>query len=372
MTQAPLLLLLTLTASAAEIRRLDNSRISTAAAESFARQTLAAAHVTGAQIAVLNQGKLVWSFAYGLRQKAPDLPMTPQTTTWAASITKSIFATYLAQLHFPLDTPVAQLLPQPLDTYEPYRATAPDLVRDPQWPRVTIRMLLAHTSGLVNFATDEPDKKMHLHTPPGAVYRYSGQGFNLAQFVVEQRQGKPLAELMDAAVFTPLQMTRTSLIFRPEFESDIADRFGTDEQFLAKTRRFPARAAGSLTTTAEDLAKFASNLLAGQFVPHKPVIAITSLHQFPTQPNEPPGQEALQVGLAYSAGWGLLTKTRFGPAFFKEGHGDGAQTYLICFQKSKSCMILLANSDNGERTFRPLLEKILGDTATPWVWEGYP
>jgi hypothetical protein len=67
----------------------------------------------------------------------------------------------------------------------------------------------------------------------------------------------------------------------------------------------------------------------------------------------------------------LLTHTRFGPAFFKEGHGDGAQNYIVCFLKSKSCMILLTNSDNGELAFRPLLETILGDTVTPWEWEGY-
>lgn len=34
-------------------------------------------------------------------------------------------------------------------------------------------------------------------------------------------------------------------------------------------------------------------------------------------------------------------------------------------------MILLTNSDNGERAFRPLLEKIFGDSVTPWEWEGY-
>jgi hypothetical protein len=34
-------------------------------------------------------------------------------------------------------------------------------------------------------------------------------------------------------------------------------------------------------------------------------------------------------------------------------------------------MILLTNSDNGELAFRPLLEKIFGDTVTPWEWEGY-
>ena len=77
------------------------------------------------------------------------------------------------------------------------------------------------------------------------------------------------------------------------------------------------------------------------------------------------------MGLAYGAGWGLLTKTKYGPAFFKEGHGDGAENYLICFEHSGTCMIILTNSDNGELAFRPLLETIIGDTVTPWEWEGY-
>ena len=101
----------------------------------------------------------------------------------------------------------------------------------------------------------------------------------------------------------------------------------------------------------------------------KPVVKINHAHQFPAF--DGPGKEGPAVGLAYGTGWGLLTHTPFGPAFFKEGHGDGAQTYMICFERSSSCMILLTNSDNGESAFRPLLEKILGDTVTPWEWEGY-
>ncbi|MFN0101987.1 MAG: hypothetical protein ACKV2U_07850, partial [Bryobacteraceae bacterium] len=105
----------------------------------------------------------------------------------------------------------------------------------------------------------------------------------------------------------------------------------------------------------------------------KPFVRIRSLHQFPSKADEPEGEEARGVGLAYGLGWGwgLLTKTPFGPALFKEGHGDGVQTYMICFTRRKACMILLTNSDNGERAFRPLLEKILGNTVTPWEWEGY-
>ena len=56
-------------------------------------------------------------------------------------------------------------------------------------------------------------------------------------------------------------MTRTGIIYRKEFEADVADRFDSNEKFHAQTRRFPARAAGSMTTSADDLARFASALL---------------------------------------------------------------------------------------------------------------
>jgi CubicO group peptidase (beta-lactamase class C family) len=378
------LLFAAVTAHGAEpaIRRLDGSRISIAAASKLAAETFAAQHVTGAQLAVVDKGKLVWSEAFGMRTLDPPQPMQRTTTTWAASITKSVFATYVMQLvergEFNLDLPIAQQLEKPLDQYEPYREKATLLVQDPQWARVTPRMLLAHTSGMLNFASLEPDGKIRLHFAPGSRFNYSGEGFNLLQYVIEQKKGRGLDALMQEAIFTPLGMTRTGMIFRKEFESDIADRFGSEGQFLAKTRRFPARGAGSMTSTADDLARFVSALFADKIIKPatrrkmlQPVMPIRTLHQFAIAPDEPEGAEARNVGLAYGVGWGLLTRTRFGPAFFKEGHGDGAQTYLVCFERRQACMILLTNSDNGELTFRTLLEGILGNTVTPWEWEGY-
>jgi len=364
------------------ITRLDGTRFSVAEADAFARETLAKAHVTGAQIAVLVKGKLVWSAAFGSRRREPLLPMERETTTWAASITKGVFATYVMQLverrEFDLDKPVAQQLKLSLEGYEPYKDKAADLVKDPAWPKVTPRMLLAHTSGLDNFAMFEPDKKMHLRFPPGTQYRYSGEGINLVQFVIEEHKKKPLDELMQEALFTPLGMKRTGLIYRKEFEENVADRYDAEEKFRSKTQRFPARGAGSMTTSAEDLARFTTALFEGRILKRatlkemlKPFIQIRSLHQNALAPGEGEGIEAAQVGLAYGMGWGLLTKTAHGPAFFKEGHGDGAQNYMVCFEKSQTCMILLTNSDNGEFAFRPLLEKIIGATMIPWEWEGY-
>jgi CubicO group peptidase (beta-lactamase class C family) len=368
------------------IRRLDGSTISIAEARAFAEKTLSANHVTGAQIAVVDGGRLVWSAAFGERRKAsgtsPALPIDNETTLWAASITKSVFSTYVMQLvergELDLDVPVARQLPQPLDSYEAYKDKGSAIVHDPLWVTVTPRMCLSHTSGLANFATQEADGKMRLRFKPGSQFLYSGEGINLVQFVVEQKKGKPLDQLMQEAIFTPLGMTRTGLIYRTEFAGDVADRYDLNEAFRSQTKRFPARAAGSMTTSAEDLANFISALFAGKVVGAAtrkamltPVFKIRTEHQFGITDHEGLGTEGPKVGLAYGVGWGLLTKTPFGPAFFKEGHGDGAQNYMICFERRQACMILLTNSDNGELAFRPLLEKILGDTVTPWEWEGY-
>jgi CubicO group peptidase (beta-lactamase class C family) len=367
---------------AQKIRRLDGSAISTAEADAFAKRTLAEQKVTGAQIAVINRGKLIWSAAFRLRGRDPDLQMNRETTTWAASITKSVFATYVMTLvergEFQLDVPVAKQLEKPLDSYAAYKETGSAIVSEAGWPVVTPRMLLAHTSGLLNFAFLEPDKKPHLRFKPGTKFSYSGEGINLVQFVIEQQKHKPLDQLMQEALFRPLRMDRTGIIYRQEFEANVADRFDINGTFRAKTRRFPARGAGSMSTRAEDLARFATALFDDKILKSatrkemlKPFVQIRTLHEFALKENEAEGAEAASVRLAYGVGWVLLTKTRFGPAFFKEGHGDGAQNYMICFERSKSCMILLTNSDNGELAFPALLEKILGNTVTPWEWEGY-
>ncbi|HTH53506.1 MAG TPA: serine hydrolase domain-containing protein [Edaphobacter sp.] len=363
------------------LRRLDGTRISIAEAESTARNILTQNHVTGAQIAILNHGRVVWSFAFGLRDRAQNLPMQTTTTTWAASITKGAFGVYVMQLveqnQLSLDEPIARLLPQPLDHYDPYRNTAADLVHDPRWLAVTPRMLLSHTSGLANFVFLEPDKKIHLHFAPGSSFAYSGEGLNLLQFVIEQRLHQPLDQLMQQALFTPLGMTQTSMLWQPRFAADVADRYDLNENFIVHTRRDRPRAAGSMTTSVEDLARFTSALMDGRILKPAslhtmltPVVRIDRVRQFPTF-DQPKGTEGSAVGLAYGIGWGLLTHTRFGPAFFKEGHGEGAQNYMICFTSHRDCMILLTNSDNGELAFRPLLEAIFGDTVTPWKWESY-
>ena len=363
--------------SGARIVRLDGSHLAGGKAAFLARRILAEAHVTGAQIAVLNSGKLVWSDAFGFRDLAARLPMTTETVMAGASLTKGIFGAYVMTLvdagFIDLDKPVWQYLGKPLPQIDRYK----DLAGDVRWRRITARQLLAHTSGLPNYAALEPDGKLRIHWEPGTRYGYSGEGMNLLGLVVEKRMGKPLDELIAERIFDQLGMTRTSLLWKDSFVANAANGYDPAGTSLGHTHRTNPRAAGSMDTTAADMGRFAEGLFAGRIMTPRaqaemlrPQIPITSLHQFPTLSDEK-GDEGPRVGLSYGLGWGLLTATKYGPAFFKEGHGEGAQNYMICFTQRASCMILLTNSENGEAAFRPLLERILGDTVTPWEWEGY-
>jgi CubicO group peptidase (beta-lactamase class C family) len=359
------------------IQRLDGSSITVVEAERFAQKTLDDAHVAGAQIAVLQHGKRVWVHSFGLRNTDKNLPMDTDTTTWAASITKSVFACFIMQMveagELNLDASIATYLPKPLPEYDKYK----DLAGDERWRKITPRILLSHTAGFANFAALEPDQKLRIHWEPGTRYAYSGDGINLLQFVIEQKTGRSLTDLEQERIFVPLGMRQTSLVWQPSFAANVAGGHDSDGKYKAFVQRTSPRAAGSMMTSSNNLTTFTEALLNNKVMSAKtraemlrPVISIPYKHQFPTF-NEEKATEGPAVGLAYGTGWGLLTKTKYGPAFFKEGHGDGAENYLICFERSGTCMIILTNSDNGELAFRPLLETIIGDTVTPWEWESY-
>ncbi|QMV18974.1 serine hydrolase [Granulicella sp. 5B5] len=363
------------------IRRLDGTVLSRAQAEEIAATELKADGVTGAEIAILNHGRLVWSYGFGLRDVAKNLPMTPDTNTWAASITKAVFATWVMQLveqhELNLDEPVAKILTRPLNEVEHYRVTGSEVVKDPRWQAVTPRMMLSHTSGFANFSGMEPDGKIHIHFTPGTRFAYSGEGLNVLQFALEDRMHLQIADAMAKDIFRPLGMRQTGMVWQPSFEENSALRYDAKGKPIGPTHRNDAKAAGSMVTSANDLALFLEALLAKKILRASTEqqmftkqIAIHATHEFP--PFEASsGNDGEAEGLGYGLGWGLLERTKYGSAFFKEGHGDGAENYVICFPRSGSCMILLTNSDNGELAFRPLLEKLMGDTVTPWVWEGY-
>src|ERR1700744_3806594 len=211
---------------AAEIRRLDGSTISVAAVDATVNRLMDAGKVTGVGVTIFNDKRVVYSKAFGFRDKEKNLPLTPDTVMIAASLTKSIFAYMVMQLVqervLDLDKPVYQYLPKPLPEYSRYA----DLAGDSRWKKITLRMLLSHTSGFPNWRAFT-DGKLSIHFEPGSRFAYSGEGIQLAQTVVEIVTKQPLTQLMQERVFQPMGMKRTSMIWDTGFEDNFAN--GYDE-----------------------------------------------------------------------------------------------------------------------------------------------
>src|SRR5262249_34997834 len=135
-------------------------------------------------------------------------------------------------------------------------------------------------------------------------------------------------------------------------------------------------AAGSMQTTLRDYARFTQAVMNSELLKRRstdemfsPQIRITSAHEFPTLATETTTAND-SIRLSYGLGWGLYW-TRHGEAFFKEGHDNGWQHYVIGFRKPRSALLIMTNSDHGEDAYGVLLETLLRDTFTPYEWEGF-
>jgi CubicO group peptidase (beta-lactamase class C family) len=252
-----------------------------------------AAKVTGASIAILNDGKIVYLKTYGFRDLKESRPLTPDSVMSAASFTKVTFTYMVMQLVqegvLDLDRPVYQYLPKPLPEYGLYR----DLAGDDRYKKITARMLLDHTSGFPNWRRFNDDRKLHIHFEPGSSYAYSGEGIALLQLIVETVAKKSLADLMDERVFHPLGMTRTSMTWSLRFEGDHANGYDEQQDSLGPQRRLRADSAGSMLTTPADFALFVQAVIQGQGLRKEtkdlmlsPQIQILSKHQFPRSPRK--------------------------------------------------------------------------------------
>src|SRR5215813_1758607 len=210
-----------------DIKRLDGSRIATAQIDATVTRLMTAAEVTGVSVAILNDGEVAYLKTYGVCDKEKNLPLTPDSIMTGASLTKVAFAYMVMQLvqekRLNLDKPVYQYLPKPLPDYPDYQ----ELASDARYKQITARMLLSHTSGLANLRFLEPDRKLRIHFEPGSRYAYSGEGLLLLQKVIEAIVKQPLADVMQARVFKPLGMTRTSMVWEDRFDGDFAN--GYDE-----------------------------------------------------------------------------------------------------------------------------------------------
>ncbi|MDR7058518.1 MAG: serine hydrolase domain-containing protein [Sphingopyxis sp.] len=156
------------------------------------------AGVPGVAVAVVDRGRLAWSRSFGVKNILTRDPVREDTLFEAASMTKPVFAYVVMRLadekRLDLDKPLAR-----------YRRPA-NLGIDPNIELITARQVLAHSTGLPNWAF-EP---LVTSSAPGSRYTYSGEAFIWLQLVVETIMGMGLGSVMQAKLFGPAGMSHSS------------------------------------------------------------------------------------------------------------------------------------------------------------------
>lgn len=359
-----------------ELRQLDGRKQSLELVDAIVAEAMNTADVPGLGVAIIHDGRVAFSRAYGQRNLELGLPLQKDTVMYGASLTKATFAYFVMQLvdekKITLDAPIGTYLAKPLPEYGRYA----DLAGDARWNKLTFRILLNHTTGFANFRWLEPDKKLRFHFDPGTRYAYSGEGLQLAQFVLEEGLKLDVGKEMQARIFDRFGMMRTSMTWRDDFERNFAQGYTESGALQPHDRRHKASAAGSMDTSLGDWANFLAVVARGEGLSKQAkyemirrTIIIDSAKQFPTLSDARTDQWRA-IGLGYAVGWGVF-ETPYGLAFFKEGHDDGTANYAVCVAEKRDCILLMSNSVRAEAVFVSLVHKLLGDLPIPAEWEGY-
>jgi len=189
---------------------------SVAEVDAIVRQGIRQGVYPGAVVVIGRKDSVLYARGYGHFTWSPSSPVpTPDSTLWdIASITKVMGTTSAAMRlvdarRLSLDAPVRQYLPE-------FSGGPKD--------RVTVRMLLDHTSGLRSYvpffkqARTRDGAKVLLYAEPlvrqpGQSPVYSDLNAILLGLVLESVSGLPLDRLVTREVFEPLELRGT--IYRP-------------------------------------------------------------------------------------------------------------------------------------------------------------
>ena len=213
----------------------------------------------GCALAVIQDGRIVYKRGYGMANLDHDVPITPSTVFYIASISKQFTAAAVVLLaqqgKFSLDDEVRTYIPELPDFGTP----------------ITIRHLIHHTSGLRTWRAGAtlPDdnlglvsRQKELNFRPGEKHLYSNRGYWLLALIVERVSGQSFREFTSANLFQPLGMKNT--FFRDD-HSEIVKQLAygyvpaKGDAFRRTIYRADVVGAGGLLTTVEDLALWEQN-----------------------------------------------------------------------------------------------------------------
>jgi CubicO group peptidase (beta-lactamase class C family)/D-alanyl-D-alanine dipeptidase len=216
-------------------------------------------------IAIVDDGKTVWSSGYGFQDADKKIPASANTIYRVGSISKLL-----------TDISVMKLVDSgDIDLDEPVTTYLPDFKPDnDSGTPITLRHLMTHRSGLVRespvghyFDPAGPslsDTVASLNGtpiiyPPGTRTKYSNAAIAVVGAVLESKLEGRHADLVNREIFQPLQMNDSSFDLTPHVEKNLSTAYMwtyDDRRFEAPTFLLGTGPAGNLYSTVLDLSKF--------------------------------------------------------------------------------------------------------------------
>jgi D-alanyl-D-alanine carboxypeptidase len=301
----------------------------------------------GALLYTYDHGR-VTELQSGVADIAAGTPMSAQDHYRIGSLTKTYVSTavldLVAEHRIRLKDPVKKYLPGFLNG----------------GPRVTIRQLLNHTSGLYDFNEDprvvapyyEGDLE-HVWTPqqlvrialthdsvsaPGAEYHYSNTNYVLAGLLVQSVTGHRLADVLSHRVFAPAHVEATTFTTSTTLPAPGVRGYYafSGEELSDITGLYPYPwASGSMVSTAPDVARFYRSLLSGDLLPPRLMSAMQTTVD-----------SSAEDGAGTASGLGLERfPTPCGAAWGHGGNFPGYLTYVYSSPSGGRQTVLLVNED---------------------------
>ncbi len=173
--------------------------------------------VPGLALAIVKDQEILYARGFGMTSvEDGGIPVTSQTLFLIGSTAKPLTGTAIMRLveagKLDLDLPVKTYV----DWLTFHQKGAEQ--------RITLRMLLSHTAGLPSsssyFGRSDPGgleayvrEQIPIRefvAPPGKLYSYSNDGLVVAGYLAEVVSDQPFPDLMQALIFDPLEMKRTT------------------------------------------------------------------------------------------------------------------------------------------------------------------
>jgi len=235
--------------------------------DEFVSGVLSARHVPAASLAVVMNGRVVRTGAYGIADLEHNIAAAPDTVYKIGSVSKQFIAAGIMVLV--QDRKLA--LADKVSTFIPDAPAS--------WGGITIRHLLTHTSGLPREAPGfepyaiKPDIDVirtafaaPLDFKTGAEHRYSNLGYYTLAEIVTRASGRPWSGFLQERIFTPLGMTDTRATSVADIIARRARGYVWSDR-LTNADDWPVvRPSGAFLSTVLDLAKWEIALQTDQIL----------------------------------------------------------------------------------------------------------